>query len=83
MTLTNAQINFFEVEIRNEREGGVSPSTLGSACESLEQAPEDVIIDWCDDDTVTDGEQVNEFITSVQGLVSLHGEDCLLIELLP
>lgn len=37
---------FFGVEIRNEDDGGTSPSTLFSANDSLEQAPDDVIEDW-------------------------------------
>src|SRR5260221_6308287 len=38
--------SFFEVEIRNEREGGVAPASLGSAIESAAQAPHDVMADW-------------------------------------
>ena len=38
--------SFFEVEIRNEREGRVLPATLGSAIESAAQAPGDVMADW-------------------------------------
>lgn len=37
---------FFQVEIRNEAHGGSSPSTLGTAYESLVQAPLEVINDW-------------------------------------
>ena len=80
--LTNAQINFFEVEIRNESEGGVSPSTLQSACDSLSQAPDDVIISWCDDDVVRDHETVANFIDSVETLRKQWGENTLLEDLL-
>jgi len=44
--ITHHLRRFFEVEIRNEDHGGVRPSTLESALESLEQAPDDVIEDW-------------------------------------
>jgi len=37
---------FFEVEIRNERDGGVSPSTLGSALDSWQQAPPEIRMEW-------------------------------------
>ena len=38
---------FCEVEIRNERDGGVSPATVGSAIDSAaRQAPTDVLADW-------------------------------------
>jgi predicted RNA-binding Zn-ribbon protein involved in translation (DUF1610 family) len=37
---------FFEVEIRNERGGGVSPATIGSAIDSAQQVPIDVLADW-------------------------------------
>ncbi|MGH7175677.1 MAG: hypothetical protein ACREGR_04960 [Minisyncoccia bacterium] len=83
LDLTNAQINFFEVEIRNEDEGGDSPSTLRSAYDSLQQAPNDVIADWCNDDTVTNDEQAEDFVCSVKNLMDKYGEDCLLDDLLP
>lgn len=46
MKISQSLRNFFEVEIRNENFGGVSPSTLNSASDSLFQAPDDVIADW-------------------------------------
>jgi len=82
LDLTNAQVNFFEVEIRNEAEGGDSPSTLRSAYDSLQQAPADVIVDWADDDTVTE-DNVADFVQSVKNLMDKYGEDCLLDDLLP
>lgn len=45
-TINKAMSNFFGVEIRNEQHGGVSPATLGSANDSLLQAPTDVIDEW-------------------------------------
>ena len=41
--------NFFEVEIRNEAFGGVSPSNLNSAWESWRQAPVWVLYSWTKD----------------------------------
>ena len=38
--------NFFMVEIRNERLGGMSPSTLGTAWYSWIQAPNYVLRSW-------------------------------------
>lgn len=81
--LTVAQINFFEVEIRNEKHGGISPATLASAMDSLLQAPADVIIEWCDDDTVNSLMQVRDFIASVQKLETVCGEETTLESLLP
>lgn len=44
--LSNSMRNFFEVEIRNEEKGGVSPATLSSALDSIRQAPPDVLESW-------------------------------------
>lgn len=38
--MTDGLQDFFYAEISNERQGGVSPSTLESAVDSLSQAPE-------------------------------------------
>jgi hypothetical protein len=81
--LTNATVNFFEVEIRNEENGGISPSTLDSAWDSLAQAPDDVIIEWCDDDTVNDETGVKEFRDHIQFMHQKLGGDTLLDDLLP
>jgi hypothetical protein len=43
---------FFEVEVRNEDYGGVRPSTLDSAVDSLLQAPDETLTDWFDDDPI-------------------------------
>lgn len=37
---------FFYIEIRNEDNGGIRPSTLHSAVDSLTQAPDDVVDEW-------------------------------------
>lgn len=80
--LTVAQINFFEAEIRNEQSGGVSPATLDSALESLEQAPDDIIVGWADDDTVND-DTVWDFVESIEDLRGDLGGDTTLDSLLP
>lgn len=82
--LTAAQINFFEVEIRNEDEGGVSPATLFSAYDSLVQAPDDVIESWCDDDAVRTAEpqSFRDFVHGVKLLMDQHGADTTLESLL-
>lgn len=38
---------FFEVEIRNEKDGGVQPASIGSAKDSWLQAPQDIRAAWC------------------------------------
>jgi hypothetical protein len=81
--LTVAQINFFEVEIRNEQNGGQTPAILDSAVDSLNQAPNDVIIEWCNDGTVNDDEGVNEFKQSIVSLVAEFGGSTTLDSLLP
>jgi hypothetical protein len=62
--LTPAQARFFEAEIRNERSGGVGPATLDSAVESLMLAPEDVIVSWCADESVTEA-TAQGFVSSI------------------
>jgi hypothetical protein len=79
--MTNATINFFEVEIRNEADGGISPSTLNSAWDSLQQAPEDVIIEWCDDNSVNDATGVKEFRDHIQWMHQKLGGETLLEDL--
>jgi len=39
--------HFFQVEIRNENDGGVSPATLNSAYHTFIQSPNDVLLQWC------------------------------------
>jgi hypothetical protein len=80
--LTNAQINFFEVEIRNEDQGGVSPATIDSALDSLIQAPPDVIVEWCNEGTVRDESLVPEFVDSIRHLRDHFGGNTTLEELL-
>ncbi len=48
--IPEALVKFFGVEIRNEKNGGVSPATLRSATDSFSQAPLDVLADWCEID---------------------------------
>jgi hypothetical protein len=47
ISVKDALKSFFECEVRNEDDGGVSPATLGSAMDSWVQAPDDVLEDWC------------------------------------
>jgi hypothetical protein len=49
LEICQALENFFNVEIRNEDEGGISPATLESALDSLRQAPDDVLESWCNE----------------------------------
>ena len=82
--LTDAQINFFEVEIANEIHGGVSPATLDSAWDSLIQAPNDVIAEWCleDSDSIRGKGGFKEFKYSIQELHQKFGGQTKLIDLL-
>ena len=73
MDITQAQVNFFTVELNNEANGGASPATLDSALASLSQAPLDVIIEWCDDYTVTTDADVKEFVRSIKNLRAKMG----------
>lgn len=43
---------FFDAELANEADGGVSPSTISSAIDSLSQAPDDVVTRWMANDPV-------------------------------
>jgi len=72
--LTQAETNFFCVEVRNEDEGGDRPATLSSAYDSLTQAPADVIIEWCDDPSVHDDASVTAFIEAISRLHDDHGD---------
>lgn len=65
---------FFEVEIGNEDHGGHRPSTLGSALDSLQQAPDDVLSDW------SGGESRKTLKSSLSALIAEHGENTLLEE---
>jgi hypothetical protein len=80
--LTNATVNFFQVEINNEADGGDSPSTLDSAVDSLQQAPDDVVVEWCNDDAVMDEKGVGEFFTHVKNMREKLGSDTELEDLL-
>lgn len=74
--LTKAQLNFFNVEILNERNGGDVPSTLDSAMGSLIQAPNDIVLEWCDDDEVMDTKDVLTFKESIDSLRMRYGSEC-------
>jgi len=68
MDITQAQVNFFTTELNND-----TPATLDSALTSLFQAPPDVIIEWCDDYTVTTENDVKEFVRSIKNLRAKMG----------
>lgn len=38
----------FEAEISNERNGGISPSTLSSTIDSVSQMPDDILREFCE-----------------------------------
>lgn len=42
--------NLFHAEIANERDGGISPSTLFSCADSVHQAPDIMCAGWQPDD---------------------------------
>jgi len=78
--LSEAMSKFFNVEIRNEAQGGISPSTLGSAHDSIEQAPHDVLASWTglSEQQITFGNFHSEFAE----LMLEFGEKVTLAELL-
>lgn len=82
-TLNQAQKKFFCIELENEQAGGDSPSTLGSAYDSLQQAPDDVIIAWCVDDTIKNRESVAHFSQSILALREKYGADTYLLDVMP
>ena len=51
---TEAALVFFAVEIRNEPHGGISPSTLDSAIDSFEQAPNNLQSEWAGESDASD-----------------------------
>ena len=73
MNISNPLNNFFQVEIRNEEEGGVSPATLASAYDSFWQAPDDVMADWCGlDEAKYHGDEIE---AELKRLIAAHGEE--------
>jgi hypothetical protein len=75
--------SFFEVEICNERKGGVSPATLGSAIERAGQAPEDVMADWLGVTAKRPARKaVAELLVELRGLQAEFGNRFRLQELL-
>lgn len=67
---------FFKVEIRNEAFGGIAPSTLDSAYDSLSQASPDVVRDWCRGNR-------KRLLKKLETLRQQLGGGTLLMELLP
>lgn len=45
VSLSRDARQFFSVEIAND--GGVQPATLESSMDSLNQAPNDILLSWC------------------------------------
>jgi hypothetical protein len=83
MAISNSKIQiygalrkFFAVELRNEDQGGIRPATLGSALGSWQQAPEDVLKQWCHYEVNLD--KVEE---ELKLLIEIHGEDANLMQL--
>jgi len=66
---------FFEVEVRNESDGGVSPATLASALDSLEQTPDVVVHDWS-------GATPDVLRAELASLIGAHGSECSLADLM-
>lgn len=75
--ISDALREFFWVEIRNEKEGGVSPATLASALDSLEGTEDNVIAEWCGEaDSIhygTQGDVRFDAIEGVKQLIKEHG----------
>ncbi len=64
---------FFGVEIRNERAGGISPATVGSACDSWRQAPDDICLEYCG--LPADSHEIGRLTQELFMLLSTCGED--------
>ena len=73
---------FLNVEIRNE--GGVQPATLGSAYDSLRQAPVDRLLTWCEyGDKYSEATRFcTELGLELKGLIRKHGKKTKLEQLL-
>lgn len=72
--ISDALLNFFRVEIRNEAEGGVSPATLQSAADSMAQAPVNVFCSWCEVEVERGdlGRELGRLIGAYQGTTQLE-----------
>jgi hypothetical protein len=84
--LSNNITEFFYVELRNEEDGGIWLSTLASALDSLEQAPDDVVAKWCGEagsiQYGTQGDVRSDAIAEVKRLIKEHGKSATLESLL-
>lgn len=65
---------FLAAEIRNERDGGDSPATLGTALGSLLQMPDDVLADLNQDISAM-GIHCNGLIAELRRLIAVFGRD--------
>ena len=63
--------DFFWIEIRNEREGGVSPATLDSAMDSFKQAPDEVRQEWTNNNAESTYKELAELIKEIGGQTEL------------
>lgn len=85
-TLSAGVKAFFGVEIRNEAQGGVQPATLASALDSLEQAPDDVVAEWCGRAAAihygTQGAVSFDARGEIKRLIKTHGKAATLVSLL-
>ena len=63
---------FLAAEVRNEREGGTSPTTLATSVESLAQMPADVLRDL---NGGTAGADHGALTAELEGLISRFGWD--------
>jgi len=64
---------FFQVEIRNEDFVGCHPATLSSALDSAEQAPEEILDEFC-------GEDSSDVVDELDLLITKYGEDAELVD---
>jgi len=67
--------SFLVAEVRNEADGGVSPTTLGSALDSLLQMPEDVLEEELSDLIVATGVDACALESELRGLIGRFGGD--------
>lgn len=65
--------NIFEVEIRNEDLGGVSPSTLESALDSVLQAPYNIVAEWAKAKDTKDQLIRRNAIAEIRRLIKKYG----------
>lgn len=96
MRISQPLNDFFEAEERNTRQAVANgdldvgfPLTLGTALDSLEQAPEDIQLLWMAEDrgpVVSDQGAADQWYTAfntlleLTGLIALHGPDASLYD---